>query len=74
MVYIYRICKYKVKEIPGWNDEILRWCLNAAEESGLKPGDYLGGFAIDKMKIPVNFRKFGRHTTLTKGIQHNTHV
>lgn len=55
MVYIYIIYKSKVKEKPGLNDEILRWCLNAAEESGLKPGDYWGGFAIDEMKIQVNF-------------------
>lgn len=25
------------------------------EESGLKPGDYWGEFAIDEMKIRVNF-------------------
>jgi len=29
---------------------VLRWCLDAAKESGLKPGDYMGGFAIDEMK------------------------
>lgn len=45
--------KSKVKETPGWNEEVLIWCMNAAKENGLKPGDYLGGFAIDEMKIQV---------------------
>jgi len=34
-------------ETPGWNDEVLMWCRNAAQENGLKPGDYMGGFAIN---------------------------
>ena len=29
------------------------WCMNAAKENGLKPGDYMGGFAIDRMKTQV---------------------
>ena len=29
------------------------WCRNAAQENGLKSGDYIGGFAIDEMKIQV---------------------
>jgi len=52
-----------VKETPGWNEEVLMWCRNAAQENGLKPGDYMGGFAVDEMKIqvtleskPVQFR------------------
>ena len=45
--------KNKVKETPGWNEEVLMWCMNAAKENGLKPGDYMGGFAIDEMKIQV---------------------
>jgi len=32
---------------------VLKWCLGAAKENGLKPGDYMGGFAIDEMKIQV---------------------
>ena len=32
----YRVYKNKVKETVGWNDEVLRWCLNAAKESGMK--------------------------------------
>jgi len=42
--------KNEVKECPEWNEKVLRWCLDAAKESGLKPGDYMGGFAIDEMK------------------------
>ena len=29
------------------------WCRNAAQLNGLKPGDYIHGFAIDEMKIQV---------------------
>lgn len=57
MIFILSLCcrlyKNKVKECVGWNDEVLQWCLDAAKESGLKPGDYMGGFAIDEMKIQV---------------------
>lgn len=49
-----KIYKNKVKETPGWNEEILMWCRNAAQENGLKPGDYMGGFAIDEMKVQEN--------------------
>ena len=48
---IYRLYKNKVKETVGWNPEVLRWCLNAAKESGMKEADYMGGLVIDKMKI-----------------------
>lgn len=45
--------KNKVKECACWDDKVLKWCLGAAKENGLKPGDYMGGFAIDEMKIQV---------------------
>ena len=32
------------------------WCRNAAQENGLKPGDYMGGFAIDEMKVQVTLK------------------
>ena len=32
----YRLYKNKVKETVAWNDEVLRWCLNAAKDSGMK--------------------------------------
>ena len=32
---------------------MLRWCLDAAKESGLKAADYMGGFVMDEMKIQV---------------------
>lgn len=50
---ISRLYKNKVKETIGWNPEVLRWCLDAAKESGLKAADYMGGFVIDEMKIQV---------------------
>ena len=49
----YRLYKNKVKETVGWNDEVLRWCLNAAKDSGMKQEDFMGGFVIDEMKIQV---------------------
>ncbi|XP_078384471.1 uncharacterized protein LOC144666905 [Oculina patagonica] len=48
-----RFYKNKVDEKPGWNDQVLRWCLEAAQERGLKKEDYWGGFLIDEMKIQV---------------------
>lgn len=56
LLYDYRIYKNKVKETPGWNEEVLMWCRNAAQENGLKPADYMGGFAIDEMKIQVTLK------------------
>ena len=53
LLYDYRIYKNKVKETPGWNKEVLMCCRNAAQENGLKSGDYMGAFAIDEMKIQV---------------------
>jgi len=53
---IYRLYKNKVKEAVGWNPEVLRWCLNAAKESGVKEADYAGGLVIDEMKIQVPFQ------------------
>lgn len=41
-------------EKPGWNDQVIRWCLETAEEKGLKTEDYWGGFLIDEMKIQVS--------------------
>lgn len=49
----YRLYKNKVKECACWDDKVLKWCLGAAKENGLKPGDYMDGFAIDEMKIQV---------------------
>ena len=39
--------KNKVYEVPGWNDQVLRWCMEAAGEKALKKEDYLGGFVIN---------------------------
>ena len=32
---------------------MLRWCLETAQERGLRTEDYWGGFLIDEMKIQV---------------------
>ena len=55
---VSRFYKNKVDEKPGWNDQVLKWCLEAALENGLKEGDYWGGFLIDEMKIQVRGRCF----------------
>lgn len=53
-LYFCRLYKNKVQEMPGWNDEVLGWCLQEACERKLKKQDYWGGFVIDKMKIQVS--------------------
>ena len=53
--YIDRLYKNKVTERTGWNEDVLRWCLDAAKDSGTKKEDFMGGFVIDEMKIQVNF-------------------
>lgn len=49
-----RMYKNKVEQSPGWNDNVLEWCLKEANPKGLKDQDHWGGFAIDEMKIQVS--------------------
>ena len=49
-----RLYKNKVQEKPGWNEQVLRWCMEAAQEKELNKSDYWGGFVIDEMKIQVH--------------------
>lgn len=51
--HLTRFYKNKIEQSPGWNDNILAWCLEAAREQNLKESDYWGGFVIDEMKIQV---------------------
>ena len=52
--YIFpRLNKNKVYQVPGRNDQVLRWCMEAAGEKALKKEDYWRGFVIDEMKIQV---------------------
>jgi len=51
--YFTRYYKNKEKESPGWNDHVLRWCLEAAQGNSLWKEDCWGGFIIDEMKIQV---------------------
>lgn len=54
MIHVFlRLYKNKIDESPGWNDEVLRWCMEAAQENDLRREDYWGGFVIDEMKIQV---------------------
>ena len=52
-LHVSRFYKNKVGEKPGWNDQVLKWCLEAAQEKGLKKEDYWGCFLTDEMKIQV---------------------
>lgn len=45
--------KNKVEQKPGWNREILNWCVEEAKKNNLKDEDYWGGFVLDEMKIQV---------------------
>ena len=45
--------KNKVVQVPGWDDSIIRWCVNEAKKHDVKEQDYWGGFVIDKMHIQV---------------------
>lgn len=59
-----RLYKNKVEEEPGWNEQVLKWCQEAAQEKGLQKSDYWGGFVIDEMKIQV--RVVFNYITVTK--------
>ncbi|KAM7437563.1 hypothetical protein ABFA07_012832 [Porites harrisoni] len=59
-----RLYKNKVEEKPGWNDQVLKWCLETAQEKNLREEDYWGGFVIDEMKIQESLEmvvKHGKH-------------
>lgn len=42
--------KNKVPDSHGWNEQMLGWCLKAAEEKQLLEEDYWGGFVADEME------------------------
>jgi len=37
-VHVSRINKNRADEKPGWNDHVLKWCLEAPLEKGVKKG------------------------------------
>lgn len=53
MHYLLRHYKNKIEQKPGWNDEILKWCLHEATAKNLKPSDCMGALVLDEMKIQV---------------------
>lgn len=63
-IHVSRFYKNKVDEKPGWNDQVLKWCLEAALEKDLKKEDYWGGFLIDEMKIQVRGTLFRAASTM----------
>ena len=48
-----RYYKNRVDQKPGWNSDMLKWCLEEAKKHQLKPQDYMGGLVLDEMKIQV---------------------
>lgn len=61
----YRLYKNKIEENPGWNDEVLQWCLETAQEKNLRKEDYWGGFVIDEMKVQVRAKKYVKLSHIT---------
>lgn len=49
-----RYYKSKTPQCPGWDTDILKWCLEEARANGLKTHNYLGGFILDEMKVQVS--------------------
>ena len=49
-----------MEQKPGWDADLLKWCLQEAKKANLKEQDYWGGFVLDEMKIQVseNITKF----------------
>lgn len=45
--------KNKTDQCPGWNEEIIGWCLDEAKKNKLAEADYWGGLVLDEMKIQV---------------------
>lgn len=52
-IFLLRYYKNKVDQKPGWNMNLLKWCLEEAQSNKLKPQDYMGGLVLDEMKIQV---------------------
>lgn len=48
-----RYYKNKVEQKPGWNINLLKWCLQEAQSNKLNSQDYMGGLVLDEMKIQV---------------------
>ena len=43
-----------MEQKPGWDADLLKWCLQEAKKANLKEQDYWGGFVLDEMKIQVS--------------------
>ena len=50
----FRFHKNKVEQKPGWNWEMLLWCLNEAKKNNLQEQDFWGGLILNEIKIQVN--------------------
>ncbi|KAL9970357.1 hypothetical protein ACROYT_G022715 [Oculina patagonica] len=59
-----RYHKNKVEQKPGWDDKMLKWCLQVAKDNELKDHEFMGGLVIDEMKIQEDIemvKKNGKH-------------
>ena len=54
-MFLIRLHKNRITQTPGWNREVLKWCLEEAREKKLTKADYCGGLVIDEMKIQVSW-------------------
>lgn len=55
----FRLHKNKIEQAPGWNNNLIKWCLDEAKKANLKKEDYWGAFVLDEMKIQVLPKFFG---------------
>ena len=53
LFFFSRYYKNKTPQRPGWDSNILKWCLKEARANNLKPDAYMGGFILDEMKVQV---------------------
>ena len=67
-VYSDRYHKNKVEQKPGWDANLLKWCLQEAKKANLKEQDYWGGFVLDEMKIQVSYNITKVRTTCRLGL------
>lgn len=53
LFYPSSMYKNKTDQKPGWDREVMKWCLREAKEKNLREQDFWGGFILDEMKVQV---------------------
>lgn len=67
---LLRLYKNKREQKPGWQREILEWCMESAKEKNIKEWDYWGGLVIDEMKVQVYMCACIIHISTNKNWKH----